>query len=151
MKTTKIVSFSLITICVISLLLLICFKVFMNNIYNQKTCVWANIDNIEMHATIDIPTVIDSECYYDKKNNIKKAYFKFNAAKVKTKDYLNKYKLQRVNISSVLNNISFLNFENNNISTSSLFLKKTKKRGETTTVLIDTLSHKIWVNICYAN
>ena len=48
------------------------------SIANQRTCEWANIDNIEINAKINIPSIIDSDCVYLESINTKKAYFEFN-------------------------------------------------------------------------
>ena len=39
-------------------------KMFTRSIYNQRTCDWANIDNIELHTQIDIPDILTYDCCY---------------------------------------------------------------------------------------
>ena len=55
-------------------------KTLVVSIANQRTCEWANIDNIEINAKINIPSIIDSDCEYLEAINTKKAYFEFNLA-----------------------------------------------------------------------
>ena len=50
------------------------------SIANQRTCEWANIDNIEINAKINIPSIIDSDSVYLESINTKKEYFEFNLA-----------------------------------------------------------------------
>ena len=57
-------------------------------IYNQRNCTWANIDNIEMHAHIDIPKITTSNCEYIKEENVKIACFEIDTTTVDIDKYI---------------------------------------------------------------
>ncbi|WP_291135300.1 hypothetical protein [Flavobacterium sp. UBA7663] len=54
------------------------FKSFISSINSQRDCEFANIDNIEMNVGINIPSIENSECNYDKVKKEKSVYFKFD-------------------------------------------------------------------------
>ncbi len=37
----------------------------------HRNCLFSNVDNYEMLTTIDIPTITDANCYYDKEHKVK--------------------------------------------------------------------------------
>ena len=51
------------------------FRAFTANIYESRSCEWANIDNIELHTQTDIPSTVDCNCKYDPLQSVKKAIF----------------------------------------------------------------------------
>lgn len=69
----------IITLVVVSsfTLLFFDFKSFVYSIKNERSCEFANIDNIEIHIGINIPKTESSLCNYDESLNMKSVYFKF--------------------------------------------------------------------------
>ena len=50
-------------------------RTFVHAVYTERGCDWSNIDNIEMHARIDIPSIEGCDCDYTVENNVKRAVF----------------------------------------------------------------------------
>jgi hypothetical protein len=76
----KYVLFGASGLLVLVLVAILGLRTLVVSIANQRTCEWANIDNIEINAKINIPSIIDSDCVYLESINTKKAYFEFNLA-----------------------------------------------------------------------
>ncbi len=55
-------------------------RTFVQAIYDARGCDWANIDNVEMHAKIDIPSVEGCDCNYTVADNVKRAVFTLDNA-----------------------------------------------------------------------
>lgn len=72
---TKIVLIVLAIIAAIGCLGFMGFRAFVAKMYNSRSCDWANIDNIEMHARIDIPEIEACDCEYDAVFDAKKVVF----------------------------------------------------------------------------
>ena len=62
-------------------------------IYNSCSCERFNIDNIELRTGINIPSIKDTECTYDKITKTKKATFLIDIEKIDLDDYIKKNKL----------------------------------------------------------
>lgn len=64
------------------------FKILTHSIYNQKTCEWANVDNIEMHTSINIPKIKTCDCKYIENQNSKIATFEINSKQILSDNYI---------------------------------------------------------------
>ncbi len=64
------------------------FYTFTRTIYDERSCGFANIDNIELHAKLDIPPTIDCECEFLDGMNIKNSVFTFDRGRVNLPDYI---------------------------------------------------------------
>tara|TARA_B110000037_G_scaffold1082_1_gene1186 strand:+ start:4568 stop:4933 length:366 start_codon:yes stop_codon:yes gene_type:complete len=65
MKTKyKYILLGIVGLLLMALVLIIGLRTLVMSIANQRTCEWANIDNIELNARIDVPLIIDSDCEY---------------------------------------------------------------------------------------
>src|SRR6478735_12009296 len=106
MKVTAIILECLFTIC---LLAFMGFRGFVNSIRNQRTCEWANIDNIELHAHIDIPKVTAWDCDYQKESNTKRAFFTVDKNSFDVNQYIERYTLKKLSSNSELEYSRFLN------------------------------------------
>ena len=143
-KTTIIIlSFTLI-ICV---LLFMGFRGFVNSIRDQRTCEWANIDNIELHAHIDVPKVTKSDCHYEEERNIKMASFTIDTANFDITRYIQNYQLTKLNTSAELQYGSFLKLDKESLVGSDLYFKKDSAGGERYKVLLDKATGRLWVSI----
>ena len=72
------------------------FRGLVSSIRNQRTCEWANIDNIEIHAHIDVPKVTKWDCNYEKDRNTKKAFFIIDRQNFDFNKYVKTYKFRKV-------------------------------------------------------
>lgn len=69
-------------------------------IYNQRNCTWANIDNIELHAHINIPAITNYDCDYLPVENIKISCFDIDLSKVDINKYIQTNLLTKLPASS---------------------------------------------------
>lgn len=146
--------FLLISVSIISFLILLGISsliLFAKVASNQRTCKWANIDNVELHASINIPEVIKSECDYNEESNTKKAYFAFDVNKIKIEKYIENNQLIKLDSTSNGMLIKLLNFPSKPKNHSLMYYKTTYFNGETTYSLVDFISGEIWVCIEYCN
>jgi hypothetical protein len=63
-------------------------RAFGTKVYQSRDCDFANIDNIEMHARIDIPDIKDCDCRYDARLLAKKVTFTLDTGAVDLDDYI---------------------------------------------------------------
>lgn len=119
------------------------------SIANQRTCEWANIDNIELNAKIDIPSILDSECDYLKAINTKKAYFQFDLADFDMDRYIEVNKLKKLN--SQYPEIDFINFNSDSLSVGAIYFKLRTGDNSNSYVLFDQNKGQLWVSIQYAD
>jgi hypothetical protein len=117
------------------------------SIANQRTCEWANIDNIEINAKINIPSIIDSDCVYLESINTKKAYFEFNLADFDGDHYIevNKFK----NLESKHTEFDFINFNIDSLTIDVLYYKSKKGKKSNSYALFDKNKGVLWVSIQY--
>jgi hypothetical protein len=64
------------------------FYGFSKMIYNSCSCEQFNIDNIELRTGINIPSIKNVECTYDKRTKTKKTSFIIETKKVTIEDYI---------------------------------------------------------------
>lgn len=123
---------------------------FIRAIYNQRTCEWANIDNIEMHTQIDIPKIKTCSCNYNAKKNTKMAQFDLEKNDIVFKKYIKKNNFQKLKSTATISKDSFKT-ENGKAfqNTSSLYFTKGTYKTETWQILLDTTSGKLWILINY--
>jgi hypothetical protein len=117
------------------------------SIANQRTCEWANIDNIEINAKINIPSIIDSDCVYLKSINTKKAYFEFNLADFDGDRYIEDNKLKKLD--SKYPEIDFINFNTDSLKFDMHYYKSKKGKKSNSSVLFDKTKGVLWVSIQY--
>ena len=119
------------------------------SIANQRTCEWANIDNIELNAKIDIPSILDSDCDYLEVTNTKKAYFQFDLADFDMDRYIEVNKLKKLN--SQYPEIDFINFNSDSLSVGAIYYKLRTGDNSNSYVLFDQNKGQLWVSIQYAD
>ena len=147
-KMKKVTMIVFTSILILSALAFLGFRGFVSSIRNQRTCEWANIDNIELHAHVDVPKVTQWNCDYEKVNNTKKASFTIDKKKFDADKYIQTYKLKPVNSAMVLEHDKFLNLEKSSLS-SDLYYKKSDADEQAYYVLLDKLTARLWVTIKY--
>ncbi len=136
----------LITICVFAFM---GFRGFVNSIRDQRTCDWANIDNIELHAHIDVPKIVKWDCDYEKVSNTKRASFTIDKNSFDLNTYIQGYNLKKINHSTELEYGRFLNMKKDSLVGSDLYYKKSKPGGERYDVILDKETGRLWITIEY--
>lgn len=71
-------------------------RAFCEKVYASRDCEWANIDNIEMHARIDIPATTDCDCEYDKNEAAKKVVFTLDKDAFDMTEYVRKHRFAKM-------------------------------------------------------
>ena len=137
---------SIITICVLAVL---GFRGFVNSIRNQRTCEWANIDNIELHAHIDVPRVTKWDCDYEKVSNTKRASFTVDKKNVNIDEYIKNYHFKKLHSPTDFEDGRFLNLNKESLGGADLYYKKNPADGERFDVLFDKATARLWVTIEY--
>ena len=134
---------------IFGLIIIFGLRLLVVSIANQRTFEWANIDNIELNAKIDIPSILDSECDYLKAINTKKAYFQFDLADFDMDRYIEVNKLKKLN--SQYPEIDFINFNSDSLSVGAIYYKLRTGDNSNSYVLFDQNKGQLWVSIQYAN
>ena len=132
---------------ILGIALIFGLKTLVVSIANQRTCEWANIDNIELNAKINIPSIIDSNCKYSEAVNTKKAYFKFNLTDFDTDGYIEINKLKRLKSKHI--GVDLLNFNTDSLKFDMLYYKSRKGKKSNSYVLFDKNKGQLWVSIQY--
>lgn len=92
MKKVLIVGGSIALFC---LLFMLGCRTLISTISNSNDCKRFNIDNIEVHTGIDIPSVTDVSCIYN--DGIKDVTFVLDTSKIEMEEYILKNKLENKN------------------------------------------------------
>ena len=139
----------IVGLIIFGLIIIIGLRFLVVSIANQRTCEWANIDNIELNAKIDIPSILDSDCDYLEAINTKKAYFQFDLADFDMDRYIEVNKLKKLN--SQYPEIDFINFNTDSLSVDALYYKSRTGHKSNSYVLFDKNKEQLWVSIQYAD
>lgn len=118
---------------------------FTKNIYNSQNCEWANIDNIEMRAMVDIPKIESSECEYDSLSKTKKVIFVLDK-ELNIKDYIAKSKLQRLASTEILTSF---NIKSEETTPRTFYLREKTTEWESYKIILDSKSRKLWIELKY--
>ena len=118
---------------------------FTKNIYNSQNCEWANIDNIEMRAMVDIPKIESSKCNYDTISKTKKVLFVLDK-ELNTEDYISKNKLQKL-VSP--KSLSSFNLKPEEITPETFYIREKTTEWESYKILLDSKSRKLWIDLKY--
>lgn len=127
-------------------------KNYTRSIYDQRSCEWSTIDNIEMHAEVDIPEVINSECRYVPERNRKMARFVIDRKSVNLDEYIPNNKLQKsIPLDSlVIDDLLKKPGDEKELRESSgLYIREGSYKGETWIIILDRKTGKLWVTINY--
>ena len=143
----KYVLFGASGLLVLVLVAILGLRTLVVSIANQRTCEWANIDNIEINAKINIPSIIDSDCVYLESINTKKAYFEFNLADFDSDRYIEDNKLKELD--SMYPEIDFINFHTDSLKFDVLYYKSKKGKKSKSYALFDKNKGVLWVSIQY--
>jgi hypothetical protein len=122
---------------------------FCDKVYKSRDCEFANIDNIEMHARIDIPSTTDCACEYNNATSTKKVVFNLEKESL-PEDYIIKNKFVKTDISAIA--MADFGFERNSShlpTAKSLYYREGKTASDDYKIIFDKDAGKIWVNLKY--
>jgi hypothetical protein len=74
-------------------------------VYHQRTCAWANIDNVELHARLDIPLISSCDCTYDAVDNSKRTVFHIDKERVDLDNYIRQNGFKQLTSNVVLDSL----------------------------------------------
>lgn len=124
---------------------------FIKAIKKERGCDFANIDNVEIYAKIDIPKIESSNCSYNVSLNRKTVYFKLKELSATT--YIKKNKLKQ---SNQLKEIDFekMKFFLGDITPikvnkASIYYKTIQSEKSSSFVVYCSETNEIWVLIDY--
>ena len=150
MKTKyKYILLGIVGLLLMALVLIIGLRTLVMSIANQRTCEWANIDNIELNARIDVPSIIDSDCEYLEAINTKKAYFAFDLVDFDADRYIEVNKLKKLN--TKYPEIDFINFNSDSLKFDMLYYKSRNGKNSNSYALFDKNKGQLWVSIQYTD
>lgn len=153
-KTMKMTSITLTSVIVLSGLGYFGLRHFTRSVYSQRTCEWANIDNIELHAKVDIPKIITCDCEYRKEQNTKMARFEIDKGHVDMDHYVKVNNFIKLESKEEIVFDDLLHREENSadlVGSSDLYYTKGNSNGETWQTLLDYSTGRLWVTINYIN
>jgi hypothetical protein len=148
-KANKSVVITLISVLAVCTVVFLGYSSFVSSIRNQRTCEWANIDNIELHAHIDVPKVTTWDCDYEKAVNTKKAHFTIAQKDFDLNGYIQMYNLKELTSDSKIAFDRFLHLKRDSVTSADYYYKKGYQDGEKWEVLLDKSTGKLWVTIQY--
>jgi len=131
---------------------------FVFHMASQRSCDAFNIDNIELHAQVDIPDIEDSDCNYDGVRTMKQAWFLLDKGSMNMDHYISRNKFLPFTDTSNVGFSDFLNLDSGIIgadfSKSELYYTKGSAKRlsgilESWKTLLDKRSGKLWVAIYY--
>lgn len=132
--------------------LTICIYLLAHSIIKQRTCEWANIDNIEIHAKLNIPDIIDVDCNYDRAQNTKRARFDLDTTRTNPTGHLLSYKFKKMKTGQEVPLTEFLNDKKNAEGlkdTANLYYNSGFWNGENWQTLLNRRTGRLWVTIKY--
>jgi hypothetical protein len=145
----KLILFGASSLLILGLVFILGLRSLVVSIANQRTCEWANIDNIELNAKVDIPSILDSDCEYLDTINTKKAYFKFDPTHFDSDYYIQVNQLKSLDTKHT--GIDFINFNTDSLSVNALYYKSRTGHKSNSYVLFDKNKEQLWVSIQYAD
>lgn len=146
MKAKKIITLAICFVIAILCLGYVGIRSFTKSIYNSHNCEWANIDNIEMRAMVDIPKIESSECQYDSITKTKKVLFVLNN-ELNIGEYITKNKLQKL---SELEKLSSFNLKPEELAnTENFYFREKTTEWESYKIILEPKSGKLWINLKY--
>jgi len=145
----KYILLGIVGLLLMALVIIIGLRTLVMSIANQRTCEWANIDNIELNARIDVPSIIDSDCEYLEAINTKKAYFAFDLVDFDADRYIEVNKLKKLN--TKYPEIDFINFNSDSLKFDMLYYKSRNGKNSNSYALFDKNKGQLWVSIQYTD
>ncbi len=127
------------------------FKSFISSINSQRDCEFANIDNIEMNVGINIPSIENSECNYDKAKKEKSVYFKFDKD-INIHEYCNSNKFLKLQTSNLEDYLDF-NYVGNSFplkeGTDNFYFKRETRYSNNYHAILNADTKELWIVISF--
>lgn len=76
----------------------------------HRNCLFSNVDNYEMLTTIDIPTITDANCYYDKEHQLKFSIFQIDRGDIDVDTYIQENNFVQIEKDQISNLRSIFKF-----------------------------------------
>lgn len=122
---------------------------------SERSCEWANIDNLELHTGINIPKVISSDCDYITSRNVKYASFALSRDDVQFAYYIKNNNLEKLVLSDTSKFDSLFKvkagFMLSGHGQQSLFYKIGDSQEAKWQLLLDSSNAKLWIMIKYTD
>lgn len=123
---------------------------FFHSVKNQRGCEWANIDNIEIHAHVNVPAVDSSDCLFDENENMKMAFFQLDTSHLDPDDYVRKNLLKKVESPTPFSPLPFLNITERELQTGRRYVRTDSVNGlPSSHVFFHADEARLWVTIAY--
>lgn len=151
-RVKKNIIITLTTVILVGGLIILGVYGFVRLISNQRNCEWANIDNIEIHAHIDIPKIKNYDCEYLEKENIKISCFDILTEKVDMDRYIQRNLLKKlesqeaVEFDDLLRNRSNINILKDS---SDFYYRIGSDKGESWQIILNHTTGRLCVLIKY--
>lgn len=117
-------------------------RTFVQAVYDGRDCDWANIDNIEMHARVDIPEIENCDCSYTVSDNVKRAVFTIDQNQ-DLEEYVRSQKLRAMPTQADQPSAG-QGFDKNRI-----YIREDSHEDSRYRLALDPASRKLWVQITY--
>src|SRR5690606_25925778 len=125
-------------------------RLFTTALYDSNSCEWANIDNIELHALVDIPAIIDSDCRIDTVENTKYATFMIDLEEVDIEKYIADNKFVKIQSTAEAEKYLSQHFSGANAESfaySDLYERHDSYKDESSSLLLDAQTGTLSVTI----
>ncbi len=151
MNNIKKISIIILTSVVVSGIVYLGLHKFYQVIYNQRTCEWANIDNIELHTSIDIPDIISCDCEYKREKNTKIVRLEIDENAVDLNRFIQMNKFKKVQSAADLSPKLLLidSMDNNLIASSDLYYTNSSFEGENWQAVLNANTGILSIRIQY--
>ena len=143
----KFITLGITSLLILGFVFILGLRFLVITIAEQRTCEWANIDNIELNAKIDIPSITNSDCAYLETITTKRAYFEFDLANFDANQYIEVNKLKKSD--SKYPEVDFINFDSDSLTVDALYYKSKNGNTSNSYVLFDKNKAQLWVSIQY--
>lgn len=150
-KKLKIILIALVAIILSGGLVILGLKTYAYSIRNLRNCKWANIDNVELNAKVDIPAIKKSDCHYNDNTNTKMTFFEIDQEQVDLNQYHLKNKLQLVENIPGIEIEKFYQLNPKSLTSSELYFRKNISRDAYSYILFNKTTASLWVTIEYRN
>lgn len=124
------------------------FRAFTRNIFESKSCEWANIDHIELRARVNIPATENCDCRYDRSANTKTSVFQLNDHIVNLDTYIPKNQFKPVTKADLAGLPQFPDADLDSKS-GNLFFRKGTSATHDYCLLLNKETAKLGVQISY--
>ncbi|MGB3947049.1 MAG: hypothetical protein WBM13_03625 [Bacteroidia bacterium] len=151
MKVTRTI---VITSLSIVILLVGGIYIFTKFVYNNKSCDFMNIDNIELRANINIPSVTNCSCNYDKRKDEKNIVFDIDTTIVDLSNYVSTWIFKKIDLRKFTSFDDFLILEHNRNDSnveSDFYFRQGSYKGNVYKMLLNRKSGRLWIFLKYAD